>query len=175
MKQKSFTNITLIVLVVVIALIVGCSSVDNEAHQQTLQSTPNPTQPSPAPAKNETVSTYHDVKYFYDTTQYPKSGEPIGTRHKERVSIRGKLTATEIYPECLIAPCPQPNPPDYQYALEDISNSTYFIYILRTDKAIFIKSLVVGKTYIMTGTLEHNFNYMQQPNFDFDAESVELY
>ena len=136
-----------------------------------------PVSVNPTP-KNEPVSIYHpvnishDVKYFYDTIQYPKSGEPIGTSHKERVSIRGKLTATEIHPECSIAPCPQPNPPDYQYALEDISGSAYYIYILRTPNASFIKTLKIGKMYKMIGTLEHSFNYMKQPNFTFDAEAI---
>ncbi len=134
------------------------------------------TDPKTAPPVGQRFdTTVHDVKYFYDTVQTPKDGE-VRSGYKNEVTIRGRLVVIKVAASCVTAPCPQPDPSQYGYELENaqeyIQNSRYRISFRETGDPI-ARSLKEGEIYVISGTLEHFFMNDDKVVFIFDPKKVQ--
>ena len=151
--QKGFVNIVVIIIAVIV--LVGATG-----YFTLVKKTPEVAH----------TPTSHDVKYFYDTTPYPKAGEPL-SGYKDRVSIRGKLIAYEAYskPCGSVGPC---EPDTTGFILEDVNDKNYQIYIKLTSDSV-VENLQVGDIYVVSGTLEYyGLDYTNKAKFIFNAERV---
>jgi hypothetical protein len=109
------------------------------------------------------------VKYFFDTTPFPKAGEPL-SGYSDPVSVRGRLGSEPVSTVCSVAPCPQPE--FYSFLLTDANDSTYQIRIRGMNNPL-VKDLTEGHVYVISGMLEHGYDYKNQVLFMLDAERVE--
>lgn len=174
-NRSGFTVIETLIIVVLIAVL-GFTGW-YVYHSRNVSNSTKKTSGTPVPTK--TISGVHDVKYFYDTAPHPpKQVEIPGGAYTKKAVIRGELIATKSVAECVVAPCPQPDPPQYTYVLQDQSDKSYTISIRGVDNEV-VKGLKADKVYIISGVLEFGFGHKTQdatiwaPYFVFNPEKVE--